>query len=65
MFGSKEPENAKKIESLLMSAGNIKKEDILAAKKEATKNKKSLVNILMSNKLLADDHLGQIIAESL
>lgn len=63
MFGSNSSE--KKIESLLMSSAQINKEDLQSAQKEAKKNKKSLVNILMSNKLLADDHLGQIIAESL
>ena len=54
-----------KLQSLLLSSSKIKQEDLAKATKEAKKNKKSLVNILMSNKLLADDHLGQIIAESM
>lgn len=46
-----------KLHSLLLSSTKIKKEDLEKAQAEAQKNKKSLVNILMSNKLLADDHL--------
>lgn len=46
-----------KLKALLLSSSKINKDDLDKAQEEAKKNKKSLINILMSNKLLADDHL--------
>jgi len=65
MFTSSSNKDDKKLQSLLLSNSKLNLKDLEDAKKDAKKNKKSLVNILMSNKLLADDHLGQIIAESI
>jgi hypothetical protein len=64
MFGTKN-NNEDKLQSLLLSNSKLNQNELEKAKHDAKKNKKSLVNILMSNKLLADDHLGQIIAESI
>ncbi len=65
MFSSSADKNNEKLQSLLLSNSKLNEQDLETAKQDAKKNKKSLVNILMSNKLLADDHLGQIIAESM
>lgn len=64
MFSSKD-NNEEKLQSLLLSNSKLNKNELEQVKQDAKKSKKSLVNILMSNKLLADDHLGQIIAESI
>lgn len=54
-----------KFEEILLKSSKLDKKEIEKAAQEAKKNKTSLTDILLSNKLLADDHLGQMIAESI